>query len=101
MLFYKKLNASDLERLAKKGNKKARKILEETGYYLGIGLANIVNSLNPEIIILFGGVSEGGKILLDSAKKVMKKRTILHPPEVVWSRLKHGGILGAASLILK
>ncbi|MAG50856.1 hypothetical protein CL621_04440 [archaeon] len=94
----KELKARELAQLARKGNKKARRVLEESGKYLGIGLANFVNIFNPELIILSGGVWDSGDILLNFAKKEMKKRALFNT-EVVWSKLKEPGVLGAASLI--
>ncbi len=94
----KELKASELTKLVRKGNKKAKRILEESGKYLGVGLSNFVNIFNPELIILSGGVREGGNILLNCTKKEMKKRALFNT-KVVWSKLKEPGVLGAASLI--
>lgn len=70
--------------------------------YLGIGLANIVNILNPDIIVIGGGVSNLGEKLLKPARKEMKKR-ILSPlaknTPVVRTKLgEFSGAIGAALL---
>ena len=59
---------------AKKGDPLCRDIVSETGKYLGIGLANLVNVINPEMIIIGGGVIQSGKVLLKTAKQELKKR---------------------------
>ena len=48
-----------------------RQILERAGYYLGLGLANLVSTLNPEMIVIGGGVAEAGDLLLKSAREAM------------------------------
>lgn len=66
----------ELFQQAKKGNKKAQEIFSRYGQGLGIGLANLVNILDPEVIILGGGISEAGKFFLASAKKQMRKLSL-------------------------
>lgn len=88
---------------AKKGDKGAKKIFEEYGKGLGIGLANLVNILDPEVVILGGGISEAAKFFLPSAEKQMRK-LILSPlakkkVKIKISRLgKKAGTVGAALL---
>src|SRR3989344_4994870 len=59
-LFKKELLIKDLVKLAKKGNKKAKQIVEENANYMGIGIGNLVNIFDPEVIILEGGMKEAG-----------------------------------------
>lgn len=66
-------NPAEIEQAAKKGNKNAGKVYDETAFYLGIGLANIANILNPDIIVIGGGIANAG-ILYPKAKKSMKSR---------------------------
>ncbi len=78
-------------------DKKARQILENTAMYLGQGIASIINVLDPEIIILSGGVKETG----DKFLKMIKKNTYPHviipkKTPIKWTGLAHPGILGAA-----
>ncbi len=95
-------NSKQVWELAKKGNKKAIKVYNLTGEYLGIGLANLVNVINPDIIIIGGGISEVGEFLFESARAIMSKN-ILSPlakhTEVVKSQLgDDAGAIGAALL---
>lgn len=48
------------------------------GEYLGIGLANLVNAIDPEIIVIGGGLASTGDKILNSAKKTMKKYILSH-----------------------
>lgn len=76
-----------------------KKIIKETGKYLGIGLANIVNVLNPEIIVIGGGISNISA-LFPVARKEMQKRVLKGVKvRVIQNRLKGSTALGAASLV--
>jgi len=59
---------------AKKGDEIAKDVLKETATYLGIGLAGVVNLLNPEVVVIGGGVAEGGAVFLDVVSAEIKKR---------------------------
>ena len=87
----------ELFELAEKGSKKAIKIWEETGFYLGIGCANIINTLNPDIIIIGGKISGAWRFFNKKMKETAKKRA-LFSCKIVKSGLKEAGILGAALL---
>lgn len=70
------INTISLYNMARKGNTKAIEIWKETGEYLGVGLVNIIDSLNPDIIIIGGGIAKAGELLLNSAKKEMRKNSL-------------------------
>ena len=52
-----RVTAKKLSQAAKQGNPLANEAFERAGFYLGVGLANLLNSVNPELIVLGGGVS--------------------------------------------
>ncbi len=56
----------EIMKLARKGNKKAIKVYQITKKYLEIGLINIIKMLNPEIIVIGGGIANAGKLLFGS-----------------------------------
>lgn len=47
----------------------ARKAIDKTGYYLALGIKNIVHIFDPELIVIGGGISRAGKVLLNSINK--------------------------------
>jgi glucokinase len=49
---------------AKKGEETALKVANEFGFYLGIGIKNIVEALDPDIVVLGGGITKAGDIVL-------------------------------------
>lgn len=53
---------------ANKGDKLAENVVDKVSFYLGFALANLANGLNPEKIIIGGGVSKAGDILLAPLK---------------------------------
>lgn len=63
-----KVTAKDVFDSARNGDELAKKLLDEVAFHLGFVLANIANTVNPEMIVLGGGVSRAGDILLDSVK---------------------------------
>lgn len=88
-----------VETLAKKGNKKAREIYKKLGKHLGIGLSNIIKILDPEIVILGGGVSNAYNLFMPSTLAEVKKRMHFAPCRIVKSKLNSAGAIGAALLI--
>jgi|YNPBryunderm2012_1023409.scaffolds.fasta_scaffold00005_74 glucokinase len=70
------LTARDIYLRARAGDKAARMSFDRCGYFLGIALGIIINLLNPEKIIIGGGVMKSGHWLLKPAIKEAKKRAI-------------------------
>ena len=72
------------------------------GEYIGMGLVSVVNLLNPEKIIIGGGVADAGDILLDPIKETIAKRAMIiqRDVEVVPAQLGNtAGVIGASLLI--
>jgi glucokinase len=49
-------------------------VIEETAQYLGAGLAGVVNLLNPEIVIIGGGIADGGAGFVEAVSAEIRKR---------------------------
>jgi predicted NBD/HSP70 family sugar kinase len=88
---------------AKAGDPMALRGLAELGEWLGIGLANVVDSLNPEVIVLAGILSSIAPWVLESATRVMRANTLRMPTEcrletsaLGFSAATLGGTLAAA-----
>jgi glucokinase len=71
---YKELTSYEVFKEAKKGDKVASGILDSCLNYLGICIANIIDSFDPEMVIIGGGVSHGGSIVFDKVNEVVKQR---------------------------
>lgn len=70
-----KISAEEVCLRAKKGERAARKAFAQAGFYLGIGLSIVINLLNPEKILLGGGVMEARDFLLPPALEEAQKRS--------------------------
>lgn len=81
----------------------AMEVAEEFGRYLGNGLASIACVVNPEAIVIGGGVSKAGEVLIDYIKPYYEK-TVFHGSRNVKFALamlgNDAGIYGAAKLVL-
>lgn len=90
---------------AQKGDQLAKRLWEDAGERLGIVLAGLINLLNPEMIVLAGGVSRAGDLLLKPVKETIKERAFLTPAnacKVIISKYNQQlGVVGAALLAKK
>lgn len=88
---------------AQEGDVVAKKIFERMGEYLGIGLASVVNLLNPERIVIGGGIADAGEILFEPLKRTLKHRAMPiqgEAVEIVHAKLGNtAGLIGASLLI--
>ena len=88
---------------AKQGDPVAKRIFTIVGEYIGIGLASVVNLLNPEKIIIGGGVAAAGDLLLTPIKESLIKRAMPiagSAVEIVPAQLGNSaGVIGASLLI--
>ena len=87
----------------KAGDAVAAEIVEEFGRYLGHGLANLAVVTDPSVIVIGGGVSNAGDILLDYVKKYFQEKAFFanKNTEFILATLGNSaGICGAAKLIL-
>lgn len=98
------LTAELVHQAALEEDQLARKILRETGNYIGIALANVVHVYNPSTIIIGGGVSKAGEFILHPIQEVLKHSVISEKAKataVSISKLgEYGSSLGAVALIL-
>ena len=85
------------------GDAVSKRIFAIVGEWLGIALTSVVNLLNPEKIIIGGGVSQAGNFLIDPIRQTIKERAIkvsADAVEVVTAKLgERAGVIGASLLI--
>ncbi len=99
----KNLTPRHLSLAAKEGDPVSIAIWKDIGRHLGIGLSALVNLLNPDKIVLCGGISKAGNFLLKPAVKSLKKFSMDVPGKIVKVLLSKlgddAGVIGAASLV--
>ena len=95
------ITAEKVAAAARGGDILASEVILEAATYLGIGLANLVNIFNPEMIIVGGGMAKMGDLLLESARRVVEERAFALSAQavrIVPARLGDDvGVLGAAA----
>jgi glucokinase len=90
--------------LAHDGDEQALSVLADMGERLGIGIAGLVNALDPNVVVIGGGAVAAGDLLLDPARALVAERALPPggtPPPIVPARFAdESGMLGAALLSL-
>jgi glucokinase len=88
--------------LAHDGDAAARAAIGALGRRLGVGMTSLVNALNPEVLVVGGGLIAAGDLLLDPAREVVAARALVPARDqvrIVAARFAgESGMLGAASL---
>ena len=97
------LNAEMIFKAAKKGDLTAGQTVERYLYYLSVGITDIINIFQPEILCIGGGVSRAGNRLLDPLKRMVDQQIYTRDSqvktEIVTATLGNdAGIIGAAML---
>lgn len=88
---------------AKQGDKLALIVIDKFNFYLGLACANIANILNPDSIVIGGGVSAAGEMLLKGIENYFHQYAF--PPVRTSTKVKlaklgnDAGVIGAASLV--
>jgi glucokinase len=98
-----RVTAEKVAKAARAGDLLACQVVNQVATCLGVGLANLVNIFNPQMVVIGGGVSRMGEMLLRPARKVVKEKAFKLPARtvrIVRSRLGYNaGILGAAAYV--
>jgi predicted NBD/HSP70 family sugar kinase len=68
---------------AEAGDERVLEALAETGHYLGVGIANIVNIFNPSLVVVGGALSLAADYLLPPIRQVVKERAMAWPRQAV------------------
>ena len=68
------ITAEEVSIAAQGGDSLALEVISQAATYLGVGLVTLVNVFNPEMIIIGGGMSKMGDLLLNPARQVVKER---------------------------
>jgi glucokinase len=97
--------ASEVTKAASAGEDKAKEILTSIGKKLGIGIANILNILDPELIIVGGKVSQAGALILNPAIQVAMTQALAYGSRKTSIKIStlgdEAGILGTATLVFQ
>jgi glucokinase len=97
-----KVRGRDVVKAARDGDEDAKKLLEQLGTYLGVGLSGAINTFEPQYIVIGGGLSQGADLFLDRAREEANARALPALAERVRIQLAEGGaragLIGAGLL---
>jgi len=100
-----KVTAQVIYSAAEQGDSLSKELIARTGYYVGVGLANLINIFNPELIVIGGGLSNIGDMLLGPALKTAGERAYKEAFQAVRFASaglgRNSGVLGAAAFALQ
>ena len=98
------MSAKEVFDAVKAGDEVAIEIATEFGKYLGHALANLAAACDPAVIVIGGGVSKAGEVLLDYIKGPFKEMAFFADKDTEFALAElanDAGICGAAKLVLK
>ena len=100
-----KVSPETLTQAALKGDEYAERAIKKAAGYLGIGVANMVAALHPDLVVIGGGVANIGDLLFETVRSTVLERVGMFPPDDVLikpsSLGENAGALGAVALALK
>jgi glucokinase-like ROK family protein len=98
------LSAEDVGDAAREGDALAIEVIRESGQFVGDVLAGLVNFYNPEMIVIGGGVSNLGNLLLSSIRQTVLHRSLplaTRDLQIVFSEIgPNAGVIGAVHLAM-
>lgn len=97
------VNAKIVFDAVKAGDEVAKEIAVSFGKYLGYALANLAAAVDPSVIVIGGGVSKAGEVLIPYIEKPYQERAFFADKDVTFALAELGndaGICGAAKLVL-
>lgn len=101
----KKSGARAIYDAAVAGDARARQVLRRTGEYLGIAIANVANLLDPDLVVLSGGLVDAGAMLVDPLQQAVAANGIGSRPSSVRVAVSTlgplSGAMGAATNVLR
>jgi glucokinase-like ROK family protein len=99
------LNLSIINQAAEAGDQEVLEAISETGAALGLGLANLVNIFNPEMVVIGGSLSIVGKYMLPAIEEIIQERALevmLKPIRIQVSAFgSDASVMGAVALVVQ
>lgn len=100
-----RVTAEDVARAASFGDQVGIGLIQAAGHRVGLMLASVVNFFNPSLIVVGGGVAQGGDLLLAAIRETVYRRSLpLATRDLVVQRSSLGGlagVVGAAAMVVE
>ncbi len=91
------ISAQTVYEAAAAGDPLALEVVQDTAKYLGVGVANLINILNPEVVVICGGVTQAGERLFTPLRREVNRRAFR--PAVQACRIVPGALPGTAGVV--
>lgn len=92
-----RLTAAIVYDAAKQGDETALDVVRETARFLGAGIANLLNTFNPDVVVIAGGVTQAGDTLFDPLRREVRKRAFAAAVDAC--RIVPGSLPGDAGVV--
>jgi glucokinase len=79
------------------GDRIALDVVKETAAFLGAGVANLLNTFNPDVVVIAGGVTQAGEALFEPLRAEARRRAF--KPAYDACRIVPGELDGAAGVV--
>jgi glucokinase len=100
-----RVSPKEMAEAARAGDETVAEAIRRATEYLGIGVANVVTVLHPELVVFGGGVAQMGDLLLDGVRDAVRRRVRMIPTSDLRVELsllgERAGVLGAVALAAK
>ncbi|MGH7629107.1 MAG: ROK family protein [Gemmatimonadales bacterium] len=91
-----RVTAQTVYQAAQDGDELAEEVVHDTAKFLGVGVANMVNIFNPEVVVVFGGVTQAGATLFVPLRREVARRAF--KPAVAVCRIVPAELTGTAGV---
>ncbi|MFQ5921662.1 MAG: ROK family protein [Anaerolineales bacterium] len=102
--FGEQITGESITEAAKAGDKLAQELFAQAGFYIGLGVVNLIHILEPQRVLIGGGVSQAGDLLFEPIRETVHQRVmspIFREVEVLPTALGADvGLMGAVALVL-
>lgn len=97
------LSGKLLDRAAGEGDAYALELYHREGYFLGVGLANIFNALDPEVLVLGGGITKGKEFFHQTMMETLRNRAepAIYDDTIRYSQMNDRVVLYGAFFLIK
>jgi glucokinase len=97
-----RVSPKEIAAAAQAGDAAVQDSLRRASEYLGIGVANVIVTLHPDLVVFGGGVAQMGDVLLEPVRETVRRRVRMFPSETVRIEISQlgdrAGVLGAVAL---
>lgn len=100
-LFPNNFSAKDVFQKAKDGDQAAVKVIDEVIDHIGFAVANMISIINPEVVLLGGGISRSADWFLPRIQKTIQDFASVSAPVLPTALGENLGVVGAVSLVLR